>query len=65
MLIYINIRALFQLVALLGTKRKQQHLLNSTLTLPKNFDHLPPRLPLTILFPWDYPPVYIGIYRSS
>ena len=41
--IYRYIRAFFTMVALLGTR--QQHLLGSTLTLPKIHDHLPPPSP--------------------
>ena len=55
-------RACFQPVALLGTilytaaLAKQHSDATSTSTTS---------LPLTILCPWDYPPVYIGINRRS
>ena len=55
-------RACFQPVALLG-------IILYTAALPLAKQHSDATststtsLPLTILCPWDYPPVYIGIYR--
>ena len=61
----IIIRAFFQLQLVALLVAKEQHLRScakqhTDATKTSTTSH---PLPLTILCPWDYPPVYIGIYR--